>query len=82
MDVPVLKTTASPSFRVPARPYPRNGRAVGDAEVDKLIRRSARAIVNAVEAPDLAAGLGHGTGQSADPFRATFRRMPTANAEG
>ena len=33
--VPVLETTASPrrSFWEPARPYPRDGRAVGDAEM-------------------------------------------------
>ena len=36
MGVPVLQTTASErrSFGVPARPYPRNGHAVGDAETE------------------------------------------------
>ena len=36
MGVPILKMTASPrrSFRVPARAYPRNGHAVGDADVE------------------------------------------------
>ena len=39
MGVPVLEMTASErrSFRAPARPYPRNGHAVGDAEIEPKI---------------------------------------------
>ena len=40
--VPVLKVTASPrrSFRVPARPYPRDGHAVGDAEMPIIVSKT------------------------------------------
>ena len=83
--VPVLKMTASErrSFRVPARPYPRNGHAVGGADdaqstpmrmdmrMDACVRRA-----TATPAADPVRVYGHAHGHAHVPSCAYSRNSP------